>query len=133
MRSSQIGSYQCEDSPLTDTHQFIVNLAGKVIIILYLYGLLSLPVDNPPFINEPTVYNETDNVRIVCMSSATPSPRRTTWQRNNVQVSTTTRALLEINAIQRNDTGIYTCCTLREVAGESPITCSNFTITVQCE
>ena len=67
----------------------------------------------------------------MCRSSATPSPRRTTWQRNDVQVSSI--ALLEINAIQRNDTGIYTCCTLREVAGESPITCSNFTITVQCE
>ena len=92
---------------------------------------MSLPVDSPPFINEPTVYNETDNVRIVCRSSATPSPRRTTWQRNNVQVST--NALLTINSIQRSGAGIYTCCTLREVVGESMITCSNFTITIQCE
>ena len=67
----------------------------------------------------------------MCRSSATPSPRRTTWQRNDVQVSSI--ALLEINAIQRNDTGIYTCCILREIAGESVMTCSNFTITVQCE
>ena len=31
MRSSQVGSYQCEDSALTDTHQFIVILAGKLL------------------------------------------------------------------------------------------------------
>ena len=85
----------------------------------------------PPFINEPTVYNETDNVRIICRSNATPSPRRITWQRNDVEVST--NALLSISSIHRNDTAIYTCCTLRVVAGESVITCSDFTITVQCE
>ena len=103
----------------------------NIIVLIFINALLSLPVDSPPFINEPTVYNETDNVRIVCRSSATPSPRRITWQRNDVQVSS--NALLTIDPIQRNDTGVYTCCTLREIAGESPITCSNFTITVQCE
>ena len=94
-------------------------------------ALLSLPVDMPPTINEPTVYNETDNVRIVCASNATPSPRGITWLRNDIVVSTT--ATLSFSSIQRNNASIYTCCTLRFVAGESVTTCSNFTITVQCE
>ena len=85
----------------------------------------------PPFINEPTVYNETNDVRIQCRSNATPSPRGTTWQRNDVEVSF--NALLSISSIQRSGAGIYTCCAQREVAGESVITCNNFTITVQCE
>ena len=85
----------------------------------------------PPFINEPTVYNETDNIRIQCRSNATPGPRRITWERNDDEVSS--NALLIISSIQRSGAGIYTCCTLRVVAGESVITCSNFTITVQCE
>ena len=85
----------------------------------------------PPFINEPTVYNETDDVRLICTSNATPSPRGTTWQRNDVEVSS--NSLLHISSIQRSGAGIYTCCALRVVAGESVITCSNFTITVQCE
>ena len=86
----------------------------------------------PPFINEPTVYNETDSVRITCRSNATPRPSRTTWERNGVKVST--NALLTFNSIDRSNTSVYTCCTVREVAGEStPPTCSNFTIIVQCE
>ena len=85
----------------------------------------------PPFINEPTVYNETDNVSLICRSNARPSPRRITWQRNGVEISSNT--LLTINSIQRSGAGVYTCCVLRVVAGESVITCSNFTITVQCE
>ena len=85
----------------------------------------------PPFIDEPTVYNETDNVRIVCRSNATPSPRGITWRRNDVVVSTT--AVLSFSSIQRDNASIYTCCAVRFVVGESVITCSNFTITVQCE
>ena len=85
----------------------------------------------PPFINEPTVYNETDNVSLICRSNAIPSPRGITWQRNDVESSS--NALLTISSIQRSGAGIYTCCSLRVVAGESVITCSNFTITVQCE
>ena len=54
----------------------------------------------PPFINEPTVYNETDNIRIICRSNATPSPRGITWQRNDVEVSS--NALLTISSIQRS-------------------------------
>ena len=88
-------------------------------------------MDIPPFINEPTVYNETDNVRIRCRSNATPSPRRITWQRSDVEVSSI--PLLSFSSIQRNNASIYTCCTLRFVAGESVTTCTNFTITVQCE
>ena len=95
-------------------------------------ALLSrLPVDMPPFINEPTVYNETDNVRIQCRSDATPGPRENTWQRDDIEVSST--AILSFSSIQRNNASVYTCCAVRVVAGESVITCSNFTITVQCE
>ena len=84
-----------------------------------------------PFIDEPTVYNETDNVRIICRSDATPCPRGFTWQRNGVEVFS--NALLQFGSIQRNNASVYACCVLRVVAGESVITCSNFTITVQCE
>ena len=84
----------------------------------------------PPFINEPRVYNETDDVRIRCRSDATPSPRGIAWQRNDVVVST--NAILSFSSIQRNNASIYTCCAVRFVAGESVTTCSNFTITVQC-
>ena len=95
-------------------------------------ALLSrLPVDMPPFINEPTVYNETDNVRIQCRSNATPRIRGITWQRDDVEVSST--AILSFISIERNNASVYTCCAVRVIAGESVITCSNFTITVQCE
>ena len=87
-------------------------------------------MDAPPFITDPTVYNETDNVRLICRSNATPSPI-TSWQRNGVTVGSF--ALLEIDSIQRSGAGIYTCCAVREVAGESVTTCRDFTITVQCE
>lgn len=93
--------------------------------------LSRLPVDMPPFINEPTVYNETDNVRIQCRSDATPRVRGATWQRDDIEVSST--AILQFSSIQRNNASVYTCCALRLVAGESLTTCSNFTITVQCE
>jgi len=93
--------------------------------------VLSLPVEAPPFIDNPTVYNETENVEIICRSNAVPVPLRTSWERNDVTVSSL--GLLNITSIQRNDAGIYTCCTLRLVAGEPVITCGNFTITVQCE
>ena len=88
-------------------------------------------MDAPPFVNDPTVYNETDNVRIICRSNAVPSPTRITWQRNNVTVGTL--ALLIFDSIQPSDAGIYTCCAVRMVAGVSVTTCSDFTITVQCE
>ena len=85
----------------------------------------------PPFINEPTVYNETDNVRIQCRSNATPRVRGATWQRDGVEVSSS--GILSFSSIQRNNASVYTCCALRVIAEESVITCSNFTITVQCE
>ena len=85
----------------------------------------------PPFINEPTVYNETDNVRVQCRSNATPHPRGITWERDDVEVSS--NVILSFSSIERNNASVYTCCAVRVVAGESVITCSNFTITVQCE
>ena len=88
-------------------------------------------MDVPPFITDPTVYNETDNVRIICRSNAVPSPTRITWQRNNVTVGTL--ALLIFDSIQRSDADVYTCCTVRMVAGQSLMTCDNFDITVQCK
>ena len=84
-----------------------------------------------PYINDPTVYNETDNVILRCEYNARPSPRRIRWQRNNVTLSTT--PLLKINSIQQDDAGIYTCCIVRLLAGDSVTTCNDFTITVQCE
>ena len=83
-----------------------------------------------PYINDPTVYNETDDVTLRCEYNARPSPSRIRWQRNNVTLSTT--PLLMINSIQQSDAGIYTCCIVRRIAGEL-VTCNNFTITVQCE
>ena len=88
-------------------------------------------MDSPPFINDPTVYNETDNVQLTCMNNAIPSPISTMWQRNNETVST--NPLLTINSIQRSDAGVYTCCVGRAVAGEVVITCSDFILTIQCE
>ena len=88
-------------------------------------------MDSPPFINNATVYNVTDDVRIICQSSATPTPRRIMWQRDNVELFAS--ALLTISSIQRSDDDVYTCCVLRVIAGEEISTCSNFTITVQCE
>ena len=84
-----------------------------------------------PYINDPTVYNETDNVILTCEHNASPSPSAIRWQRNNVTVSST--PLLMINSIQQSDAGIYTCCIVRLLAGELVPTCNDFTITVQCE
>jgi len=88
-------------------------------------------VDNPPFINDPTVYNESDSVNIDCLFNVRPSPRGVLWQRNNVTISNT--ALLSINSIQQSDAGLYTCCIFRQVAGDRVTTCNDFTLTVQCE
>ena len=60
-----------------------------------------------PYINDPTVYNETDNVILTSEYNARPSPRTIMWQRNNVTNSTT--PLLTINFIQQSDASIYTC------------------------
>ena len=87
-------------------------------------------MDEPPFITDPTVYNETNNVRLICRSNATPSPI-TSWRRNGVTVGSF--ALLEIDSIQRSGAGTYACCAFRVVAGNSLMTCRNFTIIVQCE
>ena len=87
-------------------------------------------MDAPPFITDPTVYNETNNVRLICRSNATPSPI-TSWQRNGETVGSF--ALLGIDSIRQSDAGTYTCCAVRMVAGMSVPTCRNFTITVQCE
>ena len=87
-------------------------------------------MDEPPFITDPTVYNETDNVRLICRSNATPSPI-TSWRRNGVTVGSF--SLLEIDSIQRSDAGTYACCAVREVAGMSVTACRDFNITVQCE
>ena len=84
-----------------------------------------------PYINDPTVYNETDNVTLTCEHNARPGPRGIMWQRNNVTNSTTPS--LMINSIQQSDAGIYTCCIVRRIAGELVTTCNDFTITVQCE
>ena len=88
-------------------------------------------MDSPPFITDSTVYNETDNVRLICRSSAVPSPTRITWQRNNATVGNS--ALLVFDAIQQSNADVYACCAVRVVAGDSLMTCRNFTITVQCK
>ena len=88
-------------------------------------------VDNPPFINDPIVYNETDSVNINCLFNVRPNPRGVIWQRNNVTISNT--ALLSFDSIQQSDAGLYTCCIFRQVAGETVTTCNDFTLTVQCE
>ena len=88
-------------------------------------------MDTPPFINDPTVYNVTDDVTIMCRSNAIPSPTATIWQRDDEAVSS--NALLSIPSISQSDAGVYTCCTNRTVAGETVIRCSNITLTVQCE
>ena len=59
-----------------------------------------------PYINDPTVYNETDSVTLTCEHDARPSPRAIMWQRNNVTVSSVPQ--LTINSIQQSDAGIYT-------------------------
>ena len=84
-----------------------------------------------PYINDPTVYNETDNVILTCEYNARPNPRTIMWQRSDVTVSSVPQ--LTINSIQQSDAGIYTCCIVRLLAGELVPTCNDFTITVQCE
>ena len=88
-------------------------------------------MDTPPFINDPTIYNETDSVILTCRHNARPNPVVIRWQRNNVTVSPVRS--LTINSIQQNATGVYTCCIVRDIAGGFVTTCSDFTITVQCE
>ena len=84
-----------------------------------------------PYINDPTVYNETDNVILTCEYNASPSPRTIMWQRSDVTVSSVPQ--LTINSIQQSDAGIYTCCIVRRIARELVTTCNDFAITVQCE
>ena len=135
MHSSQPGTYQCRNEN-SDTHQFMVTLSGSAVehVIMIMYGInIILPVleDLPPFINDPTVYNENDDVSITCRNDATPAPRSITWLRNSVQIADS--ALLIITSIQRSASGNYTCCTTSRIAGESVMTCREFTLTVQCE
>ena len=84
-----------------------------------------------PFINDPTIYNETDSVPLTCLGDNSPIPRAITWQRNNVTVSPNPQ--LTFNPIQRSDAGVYTCCLVRIIAGVFVTICDDFTITVQCE
>ena len=93
---------------------------------------MSLIVNTPPFIDNPTVYNETDDITLRCEDNGRPNPIAIRWQRNNVTVSYFRS--LTINSIQRNDAGVYSCCLYRVIAGELVTICSdNFTIIVQCE
>ena len=92
---------------------------------------MSQIADTPPFINDPTVYNETDDVTLRCAHSGSPDPSAAMWERNNATISSL--RTLTIDSIQQHDAGVYTCCIIREVAGEFVRTCSDFTITVQCE
>ena len=87
-------------------------------------------MNTPPFINDPTVYNETDDVTLTCEHNGRPNPIAIRWQGNNVAISD---LQLTIDSIQRSDAGIYICCLDRVIAGNLDITCDNFTITVQCK
>jgi len=134
MQSSVEGGYQCRSTTNTlNNHQFRVFLASKSCCVrcrVILMNCCIYLVDNPPFINDPTVYNESVSVNINCLFNVRPSPRGVVWQRNNVTISNT--ALLSFNSIQQSDAGLYTCI-FREVAGETVTTCNDFTLTVQCE
>ena len=91
---------------------------------------MSLIANTPPFIRDPIVYNETDDVTLTCLGDNSPNPADITWQRNNI---TTFSPRLTINRIQQSDAGDYTCCLFRSITGEFVENCDHFTITVQCE
>ena len=88
-------------------------------------------MNTPPFINDPTVYNESEHVTLTCQSDGRPSAVAIRWQRNNVTISPDSQ--LTFNPIQQSDAGDYTCCIVRIIAGGLITVCDDFTITVQCE
>ena len=89
---------------------------------------MSLIANTPPFINDPTVYNETDDVTLTCLSDGMPSAEAVRW---NVTISSNPQ--LTFDHIQRSNASVYTCCAFRRIAGEIVMRCTDFTITVQCE
>lgn len=90
--------------------------------------MYSFSDDLPPYTNSPMVYNVTDSVQLLCQSDATPYPLRYYWNRNGSEVDSD--AILQLDSIQRDDAGVYECCTLLQTG---PALCTNVTITVQCE
>ena len=90
----------------------------------------SLIANTPPFISDPTVYNETDSVTLICRHDGNPSPIAIRWMRDN---NVTASPVLTINSIQQSDAGDYTCCLDRVIAGDVETICDGFTIAVQCE
>ena len=92
---------------------------------------MSLIANTPPFINDPTVYNESEHVTLTCQSGGRPSAVAIRWQRNDVTISPDSQ--LTFSPIQQNNASVYTCCIDRIIAGRLVTVCDDFTITVQCE
>ena len=85
-------------------------------------------VISPPrfVLSDRTVIESTD-VIVFCTSSARPTPHVFQWTYEGRVLSS--NAELQLNNVQRNQTGVYTCTTANVVGTAS----ANITLTVQCE
>ena len=84
-------------------------------------------ISPPRFVSFDRIVNESTDVTVFCRSSASPTPHVFQWTYEGTVVSS--KAALQLNNIQRTQTGVYTC-TITNIVGT---TSADITLTVQCE
>ena len=84
-------------------------------------------ISPPSFVLSDRTVNESTDVTMFCKSSASPTPHVFQWTYEGRVLSS--NAVLQLNNVQRNQTGVYTCTTTNVVGTAS----ANITLTVQCE
>ena len=84
-------------------------------------------ISPPTFASTDRTVNESTDVTVFCTSSARPTPHMFQWTYEGRVLSS--NAELQLNNVQRNQTGVYTCTTTNVVGTAS----ANITLTVQCE
>ena len=84
-------------------------------------------ISPPRFVLPDKTVNESTDVTVFCTSSASPTPHVFQWRYKGRLLSS--NAVLQLNNVQRTQTGVYTCTTANLVG----IASANITLTVQCE
>ena len=84
-------------------------------------------ISPPSFVISDKTVNESTDVIVFCTSSAHPTPHVFQWTYEGRVLSN--NAVLQLNNIQRTQTGVYTCTTTNVVGTAS----ADITLTVQCE
>ena len=84
-------------------------------------------ISPPTFASTDRTVNESTDVTVFCTSSARPTPHMFQWTYEGRVLSS--NAELQLNNVQRNQTGVYTCTTANVVGTAS----ANITLIVQCE